>query len=426
MKTSKEYREERGRLDEALIELKKGFEGVEPTEEQRTEFTTKLDEMKALNGKITFADDAEKLEEEAAKRKAPVIIKKLNEDPIERVNILEAIDDMIEGRQIRGANKELNEEAKKEFAGYAPRTFNIPAKYFPSMNGTEKRTDIDQATSAIQATIVAPFEDALRETAVFRQVGINIVSGLTGDYKIPITGKHSVIWAAAENTAATDVGVNFTTKTLSPERQTGEVLISDTLNIQNPNAQAQVFRELGFASAALTDQSLFQTATVTNAPTSIAATSGVNTFTEEATFVANVSVMSDIVTAETTQAEAEALFGSLVYVAAPNLLKELKQAAQVSNVNPALQGNLAFNQQVVNGYRIFYTVGATSVAGVTGDFIFGNFRKVTMGEWGGLSIGADPFTQMGTAQVRLVLHKYLDFALVQGAAFAKATSKVAT
>jgi len=424
MKTSKELREERGLLDEALIELRKTIGEDEPTEEQHTEFKTKLGEIKKINSKIEVAAEMEAHEEESAKRKI-TIIKKVNEDPIERVNILEAIDDLVEGRVISGANAELNAEAKREFSGYSPRTFNIPARYFPSMAGIQQRTDIDQATSAIQATIVGPFEDALREMAVHRQVGINVVPNLTGDYKIPITGKHSVAWAAAENSAAADVGVNFTTKTLSPERQTGKVLISDTLNIQNPNAQAQVFRELGLASAFLTDDSLFSTATVSNAPTSIAATSGVLTFTEAAAYAANVSIFSDIVDAETTLADGEALFGSLAYVGNPTLLADLKQSAQVSNVNPAMTGNLAFNQQIINGYRIFYTVGATKSAGVSGDFIFGNFSKVTLGEWGGLSIGIDPFTKMDTAQVRLVLHKYMDWALVQGGAFVKATSLVA-
>jgi hypothetical protein len=75
-----------------------------------------------------------------------------------------------------------------------------------------------------------------------------------------------------------------------------------------------------------------------------------------------------------------------------------------------------------HGYRTYWSNGATASAGTSGDFIFGDFSRVYMGKWGGFSVFVDPYTNAADAQVRLILHQYCDWSLVQGAAFVKATS----
>jgi len=419
---TQELKDSRTALDAEIVELREGVAGDNPTTDELAAINSKLDELEQLNERIATAERMEKAEaERIARMAAPSVQTGLNKDErkaAEKFNLFAAVKDLAEGRQLTGVAAEMNQEARNEFRGYASNTINVPSRFI------EKRTDIDQATSAIAGTAVAPYVDALRENSIYSQVGINMVTGLTGDYKIPVVGKHSLAWASAENSSATDVGANFGKDTLTPYRLTGYVNISNELAIQNAGAQGAVMADLGRATASALDAALFSTATVSNAPTSLAATSGVGTFTE-ATYTANASIFSDLVEAEMTLADAEGLNGRLAYVGATNLINDLKKSASVASVAPAITQTLSPSQHIVNGYPFHFTVAATSSAGVSGDFIFGDFSRVYMGEWGGLSIFVDPYTNAGDAQIRLVVHKYVDWSLVSGGAFVKATSLVA-
>ncbi len=424
---SKELKEQRALIDVELDKLEKEFEGTEPTDEQRSSYDSKLEEGAKLDEKIKFEEKVEKEKEARATRHVKGGLGKTEDreldDHKKKLDVGQAIFDMASGRQLQGRAAELNQEAIREFRGYAPNTFNVPQSVMSA--NLEKRTDIDQATSAIQATQLGSYERALRERSLYNNIGIRITPGLTDDLKIPIIAKQAVAWATAENSAAADGGANATSKTLAPVRVTGKASVSTLLELQNPGLMNELMFDFGAATGALIDVAMFATADVTNSPGSIAGTTGVNTFTETATYAANVSIFADYVLAEQEQAAAQGLSGNLAYVGATNLLADLKKSAQVVNVNPGITGNLAFNQQMVNGYRSYHTVGATLSAGTSGDFIFGDFSKVRMGEWGGLSIGLDPWSEMETAQVKLVLHKYVDWVLTIGDAFVKATSLVA-
>ena len=326
---------------------------------------------------------------------------------------------IVNDRGLSGAEADMHAIAEAE-ADQTYRGIAIPSSWL------ETRTDITQGTSDIKPTFVAAeYVKALRERAVYEQVGAKVHNGLTGDFKIPVVAKQSVAHASAENSAAADGGANFTDITLTPVRISGFADFSNRLTLQNGDiAMRSIMEDFGLSVADAINGAMFSTSTVTNAPTSIAATSGVGVITEAAAYAANVSIFADMVDAEVKLAGQEGLSGNLAYVSATNLLGDLKQSAQVSNVNPALSG-MNFNQQMVNGYRTYFTTGATLSAGVSGDFLFGNFGKVHVGFFGALNIIVDNLTQALTDQTRLVIHRNYDFKLAQGAAFVKATSLVA-
>jgi HK97 family phage major capsid protein len=326
---------------------------------------------------------------------------------------------LIDGGSLDGAAAEMHAIAEEE-AGVKYRGIAIPSSMI------ETRTDITQGTGDIKPTDVSnEYVKALRERAVYEMVGAQVHNGLMGDFKIPIVGKQAVAHVAAENTTSADGGAEYTSKTLTPFRISGYADFSNRLTLQNGEiAMRAVMSDFGYAVADTINNAMFSTATVTSAPTSLAATTSVGTFTE-ASYAANASILADFITGEVTIAEAEGLTGNLAYVGAPNLLADLKRSAQVASVNPAIGSSLAYNQQIINGYRTYYTTGATSSAGASGDWIFGNFQKVHVGYFGALNIIVDPVTQALTDQTRLVIHRNYDFKLMQGAAFVKATSVIA-
>ena len=421
------------KLKEKKNELLDKIEAVEAlaTEEKRslneveqTEIDGYFSEVEKLKREITLAEKIEKAKAERAAEIKPVDTTVQKENKEERdlkksLSVRSALSALYNHEQFTGAEAEAHQEAVNEMREFkkTPKGFAIPSW----MMNTEKRTDIDQATSAIAPTEVGAYVDGLRENAIHTAVGIRPMQ-LTGDYKIPIVGSQSLAWATAENSAAADGGANFTSDTLTPFRLTGFVDVSNEVLLQNGNGALEaVMRDLGRETANKIDAAMFSTASVSNAPPSLGAKSGILTFTE-ATYTANASILSDLVEAEQTLAENQGLSGNLRYVCAPILMGDLKKSAQVASVIPAMEGGVG--AQVVNGYPINFTVACTN-ATASGDGYFGNFDGVVMGYWGGMDMSLDPYSVLLNDQVRIVVHRHVDWGFPIAAKFVKFTSLTA-
>ena len=50
--------------------------------------------------------------------------------------------------------------------------------------------------------------------------------------------------------------------------------------------------------------------------------------------------------------------------------------------------------------------------------IFGNFREMMIGTWGGMDVIADPYSKATSGMVRLITHGFHDIAIRQPKAFA--------
>jgi len=340
----------------------------------------------------------------------------------DQYNFREAFDCIVKGTQPKeGIIREMHEEAinEKRAFGAGIVGLGIPAKM------VEVRATVDQTNSAIQPTVVGGYVEGLRENSLAMKAGVRVLNGLTADYKIPIVGANSVSWATSENSAASDGGAQFTSTTLNPTRVTGYVDISNRLLLQNgDDPLREVMKDLGAATSELIDAAMFSTASVTNAPGSIAATSGVGTFTEIPTWVVAQSVVRDMLVAEQTALGNKANLNGASYIAATNLLYDIKQSPLVSGVSSAAP-DAKFGMAIVNGYPCYFSTAATKSAGVSGDFLFGNFGSVYLGLFGGIDLIRDPYSALLNDETRVVLHRHLDFAAPRGAQFVKATSLIA-
>lgn len=380
-----------------------------------------------LDADIKLAEKIEKQKAERAKEKVtPVSFETGNSEKREQEEITKKVEmgnifRFLTGKErLEGAAKELHQEGENEL-----RSMHKSSKgfTFPSWAvNPEQRATVDQANSAIAPTAVAAYVDALRENAVHTALGIRPLQ-LTGDYKIPIVGEQSLAWASAENSAAADGGAQFTSDTLTPFRLTGYVDVSQEILIQNGmGAFDAVMRDLGRETANKIDAAMFNTSSVSNAPPSLGAKSGILTFTE-ASYSANASVLSDLVEAEQTLAENEALSGATRYLCSPKLLGELKKSAQVASVTPAMNGTPG--NQSVNGYPINFSVACTN-ATTTGDGYFGDFAGgVVMGYFGGMDMVVDPYSALLNDELRVVVHRHVDWGFPQAAKFVKFTSALA-
>jgi len=411
MKSSKFYTEERS----VVVEEMEALVAVAELEERDliADEKVKFDELneKAESLKAD-AERALKLETMKAKDAKNVVSE---EDTIKRgYSFLKHVDGVINGN-LSGVEKEVQEQAINEARahGKSIQGIGIPASML------EKRANL---TSNIPGLSVEGFVDAIREEAIYNRLGAKFLN-LTSDARIPIIGKSSVAFAA-ENGAAADGGTAFSSVTLSPKRIAGYVNLSKELLAQNGSGvETAIMGDLGKAVADAICDAMFSDATVTSAPDAISQHADIGTFTES-TYSANASMFSDLVLAEQTLAEAGALSGNLAYVLHPTFLKELKQSAQVSGINPGMVG-MNYNQQMVNGYPTYYSSHCGASAGTSADGIFADWSNVTVGMFGGVDIIVDPYTNAAAGQVRLVVNTFVDFALAQGERAVKFTSLTA-
>jgi len=411
MKNSVELRQERaGLIEEAnnLLETCK-TEARNLNDDEQVSYDAKIENIDKLKKDIEMVERQEKLNAEIAANVAATPVNEPKE--IRDYSFFKAIQGSLNGN-LDGVEREMHEEAMNEArsAGRSINGLGIPSFML------EARADISQGTSAIAPTNVNAYADAMREASVFDKVGANILTGLSANTTIPVTGTSTVSWEG-ENDAAADGGANFGKVELTPTRLAAYVNISKQLLLQNgAGAELAIIRDLGRAVGQKMDAALFTTAGVTGAPDSVGELA-TSTFTEAA-FSDKVSIFSDFVSAEQKLAEVGGLEGNLAYVASPKLMSQLKQSAQVAAVSAGFQGN------VINGYPSYFTNGCTSAAG-SGDFYFGDFSKLYIGMFGGLDIMVDPYSAAKNGQTQLVLNQYMDWGVSDGAGFVKATSLTA-
>ena len=412
MKNSIEIRQERAELigkADALLNLAKE-ESRDFSADEQTSYDGMMTNIDKLAKDIEVVERQEKLNAEIASNvtSTPSVEPK----EVREYSFFKAIQGSVDGN-LSGVEKEMHEEAQNE-ARSVGRTINglgIPSFML------EKRANVTQAGSAIAPTNVLAYADAMREASVFDKVGANILSGLSANTTIPVTGASSVEWEG-EVDAAADGGAQFGKVELTPIRLAAYVNISKQLLLQNGNAaEAAIIRDLGRAVGQKMDAAIFKTAGVSGAPDSIGELAS-TTFTE-ASYSENASIMADFVSAEQALAEAGGLEGNLSYVAHPALMAELKRSAQVASVSAGVQGNL------INGYPAYFTNGCTKTGSASADFYFGDFSKLYIGMFGGLDIMVDPYSVAVNGQTRLVLNQYMDWGVSDGAGFVKATSLIA-
>tara|TARA_Y100000004_G_scaffold176713_1_gene217531 strand:- start:452 stop:1684 length:1233 start_codon:yes stop_codon:yes gene_type:complete len=407
MKSSIELKELRSDFISKLEVIKETASAEERdlTSEENTEMDSILKEIDDVDVKI---ERAEKVESELRKNV------KLAGTPVGKVDVeketrgwslFKAINEIRNGGQLTGLEREMHIEAETE-ARRSLQGIGIPTML------TEKRAVIDQGNSAIAPTAVGAYVDALQADGLYNRVGINDLGTVAADTVLPIAGGSTVAWAA-ENGAAADGGADFGKVTLSPNRITGYADISNVILAQNGTAaEASVMRDMGRNMATQIDAAMFGSTSVTNAPAAIVQTAGTLTFTE----AASLNVASDMLEAIQTIANDHGLDGNLGFVNSWELYSPIKSAAQVASTYPL------YVDDKLAGYNGWFSSAPASVAGTSGDGLFGDFSRVYFAQFGPSSITVDPYSAATNGAVRLVMNNYFDWGVASGASFVKYTT----
>lgn len=259
----------------------------------------------------------------------------------------------------------------------------------------EERADVQATVADHGQEIVA--EDKLnilaplRDKLVLSAAGANFMTGLVGNVSIPTYSGSTVGWAG-EVDAAKDGAGTFGEVELSPKRLTAYVDISKQFLIQDSvSAEALLRKDIVDAlSNKLESTILGAVAGDATKPAGLFA--GVTADTAAITF-------ADILKMEQTLEEKN-VGGNIKFIASPAAKAVLRTTAvggTKSDLRMLMEGN------EIDGISTLVTNGMTSKG-----LILGNFNDLVIGQWGGIDLTVDPYTQAANGKIRLVVNAYFD------------------
>ena len=264
--------------------------------------------------------------------------------------------------------------------------------------------------SAIQATVATAGQEnvaedklgilePLRANLVLVNAGASYMTGLIGDVSIPVYSGSNVGWAGEVSTASDGAGT-FSEVTLSPKRLTAYIDVSKQFLIQDSNsAEEMLKRDIVAAISNKLEATILGSEAGSN-------TQPAGLFNG---VVADNAVVTykDIVAMEKNLEDAN-VRGDIRFIVSPSAKADLKTTEKGTSDNFLMEGN------ELNGYPVMCTSAVTG-KGV----IMANWSDLVIGQWGGIDLVVDPYTQAANGKVRLVINAYFDAKPRRAAAFVK-------
>jgi HK97 family phage major capsid protein/HK97 family phage prohead protease len=252
------------------------------------------------------------------------------------------------------------------------------------------------------------FIDALRNASSVMQAGARMLSGLSGDVKIPKkTAASSAGWIASEGGASSESEMTVGSVSMAPKTLGAFTDVTRQLMIQSSmDVEALIREDLAEAIALAIDLAGLEGSGSSGQPTGILNTTGVNTVTN---FAGANPTFAEVVTLETAVAEDNALLGNLAYILPAAMNGALKTTEKAT-------GTAQFVAEpggTINGYQSIVTNQGTA-----GNLYFGNFADLLIGMFGGLDIVVDPYTSSTSGTVRVVALQSCDVAVRHAVSFA--------
>lgn len=287
----------------------------------------------------------------------------------------------------------------------------------------ENRAAFTAATEAATGVVIDEEQQEmllpLQSSLVLARAGARFMTGLQGNIYWPKFSGANVFWEG-ENSEAKDGAGKFEKDDLfKPLRLTAYVDISKQLLVQeNLSVEAYIRQAIAVAIAQKIEQTAFSKNTgVANTPDGMFHTLDAN--------VKGEMTWGQIVAMETNADTKNALFGNLSYILHPSLIGKAK--TKVKDASGA--GGFIFTGNgdgQLNGYRALRTNNLPKELGDTSDefgIIFGNWADYFLGQWGGIELLVDPYTQALKGTVRLITNSYWNMGFIRKESFCIASMK---
>ena len=295
--------------------------------------------------------------------------------------------------QLDGIIKEMDTEARMEAPGQMFRGVAVPSIALQTRAALGEQAGVE----------VAPFVDQLQANSVLVQAGANFYSGLTADRKFPIISSISSTFIGENLDGATDVAESgaFSTVTLEPNKLISVVGMSAELMAQNPGVEAALQRNMAQAITAQWEKNLLADADATGGPASIFALANEVADSATALAIADIFTMETNVLANNINPAA----ARLAYIFDAAGLGGAKTLAGKEYVAGFMDN---FQKQInTYPYHVSSNVG-NAASGIAQQVLFGDFSDIHLGQFSGLSVLFDPYTNASKGLGRLVVTTLVD------------------
>lgn len=341
-------------------------------------------ELNHLKEEIANIDSQIKQIEEETKRNYKPQIKNKT---MEKFSLLKAINDVANNRQ-------LDERAQEVVSTGVTEMLKAGQSYSGQIVlPIEERANIQATVATAGQENVAEDKlgilEPLRANLVLVQAGASYMTGLIGNVSIPVYSGSNVTWAG-EVTEATEGAGTFSEVNLEPKRLTAYIDVSKQFLIQDSNSAEEMLKRDIVAAISNKLEATILGAGAGSATEPKGLLNGVTADTAAITY-------KDIVAMEAELEDAN-VRGDIKYIVSPSAKADLKTTDKGTDTGKYLmEGN------EVNGYPVLCT---SAVAGK--GVVMGNFSDYVIGQWGGIDLTVDPYTQAAKGKVRLVINAYFD------------------
>lgn len=382
----------------------------EMTDDEKKEFDKNKEEIKALNEELEelkkrLASYEDEMEEEDPKDSS---IDKENEDEEKEENkrnlnhnimkktqfsLLKAINDIANNRSLDAVSQAVvkagAEEMRKAGQSFSGQ-IQLPVEERATVTVTSEHDDVIE-------TEFLDLMGPLRAKNVLIQAGAKYLPGLTGDIQVPSMDRSSCFWEA-EIADAQDASVGFTSVKLQPNRLTCYVDISKQFLVQDSLHCEQMIKNdiIAAINSKLEETILGDASAGANKPAGM--------FYDVS--VADVSTYRGLCNKEADVEDAN-VFGPCVYVMS-NKAKAIVRSMDKGGKHT----ELVYEGDELDGTKVYNT---SNVAGTKA--IYGDFKNLVIGQWGGIDLTVDPYTRAAAGQVRLVVNAFFDAKVVRPEAF---------
>ena len=245
-------------------------------------------------------------------------------------------------------------------------------------------------------------------TTLANKLGVNFITGLRENLQIPkITGATTFAWYA-ENGEITQADPATGQITLAPKRGGASFNYSNMLLKQsNPSIEAYLVGHIRDSVAVGIDNAVFNGTGLLGQPSGILTSVTTNTVTGTSfSHAKSLDFPAKIATANR-------LSGKLAYVTNPTVGALLKSREKASGY----PSYLITDDNKMAGYNVFESnqIGASTL-------LFGDFGMVVVGQWGGIELIINPYTNAKKGLVEITAQAMLDVAVLDEKAFCKSTT----
>lgn len=306
---------------------------------------------------------------------------------MEKFSLLKAINDVANNRNLDETAQEVVNagisEMRKAGQSYSGQIV-LPI---------EQRADI-QATQATQgqenvAEDKLGILEPLRANLVLVQAGATYMTGLVGNVSIPVYSGSNVTWEGEVGQAKDGAGT-FAEVKMDPKRLTAYIDVSKQFLIQDSNsAEEMLKRDIVSAIANKLEATVLgKGAGSANEPkgllNEVEPEVGAPTYKM---FTNMEAILGD-----------KNVRGDIKFIVSPKAKADLKSTEKAAGTAKYLmEGN------EIDGYPVLCT-SAVADKGV----IMANWSDYVIGQWGGIDLTVDPYTQADKGKVRLVINAYFD------------------